>query len=129
MPFASEIFDGVSVGFGIRNVENLSGGLKEMLRILRPGGRMVILEFTPVKSKVLRPAFHLYCHGVVPFIGNLVSGSQERAYSYLQQSIDRWPSAADFTKIIEEAGFESVQSKVLFPGNVALHWGRRPSSP
>lgn len=125
LPFASETFDGISVGFGIRNVEDLEAGLAEMLRVLRPGGRMVILEFTPVRSRIMRPAFHLYCHGVVPLIGNLVSRSRERAYSYLQQSIDRWPAADKFCSIIEGVGFHEVGSRSLFPGNVAIHWGQR----
>ncbi|MEM7167756.1 MAG: bifunctional demethylmenaquinone methyltransferase/2-methoxy-6-polyprenyl-1,4-benzoquinol methylase UbiE [Planctomycetota bacterium] len=125
LPFPDGTFAGISVGFGIRNVENLEAGLAEMQRVLEPGGRMVILEFTPVRSRLMKPAFHLYCHGIVPLVGNLVSRSRERAYSYLQQSIDRWPTAEKFREIIAGVGFTEVGSKTLFPGNVALHWGRR----
>lgn len=121
LPFAPDSFDGVTVSFGIRNVENFEGGAGEVARVLRPGGRFVILEFTPLRNRVLRPFFNLYCHGIVPFIGNLVSGSRERAYSYLQQSIDRWPAAPELADRLRAVGFSEVEWSVLFPGNVAMH--------
>ncbi|MGE3163316.1 MAG: bifunctional demethylmenaquinone methyltransferase/2-methoxy-6-polyprenyl-1,4-benzoquinol methylase UbiE [Planctomycetota bacterium] len=125
LPFADGTFDGVTVAFGIRNVENLTGAAREIARVLRPGGTLAVLEFTPVQRRWLRPLFHLYCHGVVPWVGNLVSRSRDRAYSYLQQSIDRWPTAPDFADQLRAAAFASVDWRILFPGNVALHWGVR----
>ncbi len=125
LPFADKSFDGVTVAFGIRNVEVLQEGLKEIRRILKPGGRLVILEFTPIKNKLVKPFFDFYCHGIIPFIGNLISGSSDKAYSYLQQSIDRWPNADDFASQLKEAGFSSAGFNRLLPYNVALHWADR----
>lgn len=125
LPFPSEAFDGATVAFGIRNVENFDAAATELARVLRPGARLVILEFTPVRNRLLRPAFHFYCHGVVPFVGNLISRSKDRAYSYLQQSIDRWPPADELAAQLKQAGFREVTWKILFPGNVALHTALR----
>ncbi len=123
LPFASETFDGASVGFGIRNVEDLTGGLRELRRVLKRGGRLVLLEFTPVQIPVVKTAFDIYCHGLLPFIGNLISRSPDRAYSYLQQSIDRWPPGDELAETMREAGFKAVRWRRLAPGNVALHVG------
>lgn len=125
LPFADQSFAGVTVAFGIRNVENVVGAAREIVRVLEPHGRLAILEFTPVARRWLRPFFQIYCHGVVPLVGNLISRSRDRAYSYLQQSIDQWPKAADFADQLRAAGFGTVDWQILFPGNVALHWAER----
>lgn len=123
LPFRDHTFEGATVSFGIRNVEDLSGGLEELRRVLRPGGKLVLLEFTPVRTPGLKQCFDLYCHGILPRIGNLISGSPDQAYSYLQQSIDRWPDGEELKNRMREAGFKAVRWRRLIPGNVALHVG------
>ncbi|MCA8959745.1 MAG: ubiquinone/menaquinone biosynthesis methyltransferase [Planctomycetes bacterium] len=124
LPFESESFDGATVGFGIRNVENLSGGLRELRRVLKRGGHLVLLEFTPVETPVVRQLFDVYCHKVLPVIGNVISRSPDRAYTYLQESIDRWPRGEELAFQMRDAGFKAVRWRRLLPGNVALHVGR-----
>ena len=125
LPFPSQSFDGVTVGFGIRNVEDLPRALSELTRVLRPGGRLVLLEFTEVRNRVLRPFVNLYNARVVPFVGNLLSRSSDRAYSYLNESIGEWERGDGLATKMREAGLENVEWRALFPSNVALHVGVR----
>jgi len=123
LPFDDRVFLGATVGFGIRNVEDLPAGLSELRRVLRRGGRLVLLEFTPVDTPVIKQCMDFYCHQVLPRIGNLVSGTRDQAYSYLQQSIDRWPNRQTLARRMSEVGFKAVKHRRLFPGNVAVHSG------
>ena len=125
LPFAGSTFDGVVVGFGIRNLEGLENGLKELCRVLRPGGKLVILEFTPMQHRLLRPLFEFYLHRVLPTVGNFISRSKGRAYSYLDQSVREWPDGETLAKRMRSAGFDAVRWQTLKPGNVALHEGIR----
>ncbi|MEE8141710.1 MAG: ubiquinone/menaquinone biosynthesis methyltransferase [Planctomycetota bacterium] len=125
LPFADSTFHGAAVAFGIRNVEHLEAGLKELGRVLAPGGKLVLLEFTPYRNRWLRPFFHLYTHRLLPAVGNWLSGSRERANPYLQQSVDRWPTGDELAAELENAGYRDVSWRALFPGNVALHTGQR----
>jgi demethylmenaquinone methyltransferase/2-methoxy-6-polyprenyl-1,4-benzoquinol methylase len=125
LPFADRAFDGAAVAFGIRNVEDLDGGLRELARVIRPGGRLVLLEFTPFSVPLVRPVFHFYLERVLPRLGNWISGSDERAYSYLNDSIRRWPAGEVLADRLRAAGLVAVRWRTLFPGNVALHIGTR----
>lgn len=125
LPFADGAFDGAMVGFGIRNVERLAAGLRELRRVLRRDGRLVILEFTPMRNRLLRPAVSFYTNQILPRVGNLISGSKERAYSYLQESMRSWLDGDALAKALTDAGFRSVRWRTLLPGIVALHVGER----
>ena len=121
LPFPDNTFDGATVAFGIRNVQDLPAGLAELARVIRPGGRVVILEFTPLQVPVFGPLFHFYLEHVLPRIGNFISRSRSRAYTYLNDSIRRWPDGETLADRMREAGFCAVKWRSLFPGNVALH--------
>lgn len=121
LPFPDATFDGATVAFGIRNVQDLPAGLHELARVIRPGGRVVLLEFTPLEVPVFGPLFHFYLEHVLPRIGNFISRSRSRAYTYLNDSIRRWPDGETLADRLREAGFCAVQWRALFPGNVALH--------
>jgi len=125
LPFADRSFDGAAVAFGIRNVQDLDGGLRELARVVRPGGRVVILEFTPISVPVFGPLFNFYLERILPRIGNCISGSGERAYSYLNDSIRRWPDGEALADRLRGAGMCAVRWRKLFPGNVAVHAGIR----
>ncbi len=116
LPLPSDRFDVVSVGFGIRNVSDLDRGLREMVRVARPGGRIAILEFTEPKNSVMR----FYFGRVLPFIGNLVSRSH--AYTYLNRSVLAWTSEAELKARMLAAGCAAVNVHRLF-GMAAVHLG------
>ncbi|MCI0652273.1 MAG: ubiquinone/menaquinone biosynthesis methyltransferase [Planctomycetes bacterium] len=125
LPFADRVFDGALIGFGMRNVENLPAALAELRRVLRADGRIVILEFTPLRNRALRPLANIYTRRLLPFIGNLLSGTKDGAYRYLNDSIARWPDAAELAKLMRASEWRDVSWRALFPGNVALHTARR----
>ena len=120
LPFADESFDAVSVGFGIRNVADLEGGLRELRRVLRPGGRLAVLEITRPQG-VLSPFFRLWFDVLIPVAGRLLPGG--RAYTYLPASVRRFPGPRELTAVVEGVGFEGVRYRLLAGGIVALHVG------
>ena len=119
LPFGDAEFDAVTVGFGIRNVPDLEAGLREMARVLRPGGRLGCLEITQPQG-VLRPFFRVWFDRVVPRLGRVL-GRDGAAYAYLPASVRRFPGPADLGAAMERSGFEQVQWKLLAGGIVALH--------
>jgi len=121
LPLPSNRFDVVSVGFGIRNVADLDAGLREMVRVTRPGGRIAILEFTMPANPVLRAIYGFYFGRVLPFIGNLVSRS--RAYTYLNRTVLAWTSEAELAARMRQAGCASVTVHPLTFGIAAVHLG------
>lgn len=128
LPYPDRTFDGVLSAFAMRNVRPvLDGVLAEALRVLRPGGRLVILEFTEPPLAPVRWGHGLYTRLLVPAIGRLVTGDPE-PFDYLSRSIDAWESPAAFVARIRGAGFEAVDFQRLSLGTVALHWGDRPGS-
>lgn len=123
LPFADSRFDVVSIAFGLRNVQDVDGGLGELARVLRPGGRLVILEFTPVKRGLWRALTNFYVNRVVPRVGQLVSRSRHQAYRYLPESIGVFPDADGLKKRMEAAGFADVRYRKLNFATVAIHVG------
>jgi demethylmenaquinone methyltransferase/2-methoxy-6-polyprenyl-1,4-benzoquinol methylase len=121
LPLPSGLFDVVSVAFGIRNVSDLDAGLREMVRVARPGGRVAILEFTMPGNRVLRALYGFYFGRVLPFIGNLVSRS--RAYTYLNRSVLAWTREAELKERMLKAGCASVTAHPLTAGIAAVHVG------
>lgn len=128
LPFAEGSFDCVVSAFVVRNLSDLPLALREARRVLRPGGRLGILELTPLTFPVLRPLFRLYFHRIVPLIGGLLAGDRA-AYSYLPASVDRFPDARTLAAMLDEAGFARIRYRRFMYGTIALHVGERPEVP
>jgi demethylmenaquinone methyltransferase/2-methoxy-6-polyprenyl-1,4-benzoquinol methylase len=124
LPFADGAFDAATVGFGVRNLADLERGLAELARVLRPGGRLAILEITQPRG-LARPFFSLWFDRVVPALGRLLPGG--RAYTYLPASVRRFPDAESLARLMREAGFTDVRFALLAATVVALHTGTRPA--
>jgi demethylmenaquinone methyltransferase/2-methoxy-6-polyprenyl-1,4-benzoquinol methylase len=124
LPLGDQAADGAIVAFGIRNVADLDACLREVLRVLNPGARFVILEFTTPKSSVIRAGYHLYFHHVLPLIGGIISGNHS-AYRYLPKSVAHFPDERTLARRMECAGFENVGWQTLSLGIAAIHWGEK----
>jgi demethylmenaquinone methyltransferase/2-methoxy-6-polyprenyl-1,4-benzoquinol methylase len=124
LPFPDGAFDAATVGFGVRNVEDLEAGLRELARVVRPGGRLGCLEITR-PSGVLRPFFRLWFDGLVPLAGKVLPGGG--AYSYLPASVRRFPGPEDLAAALYRSGFAEVEWRRLGGGIVALHVARKAS--
>ena len=120
LPFADESFDAVTVGFGIRNVDDLEGGLHELRRVLRQGGRLGILEITRPRG-VLAPFYRVWFDRIVPALGRMLPGGD--AYTYLAASVRRFPGVAELADLLAAAGFDAVRYRTFAGGIVALHIG------
>jgi demethylmenaquinone methyltransferase / 2-methoxy-6-polyprenyl-1,4-benzoquinol methylase len=120
LPFADGSFDAATVGFGVRNLEDLGKGLGELRRVLRTGGRLAILEITTPRG-LLRPFYKLWFDVLVPLAGKLLPGGS--AYTYLPASVRRFPEAKELAELMESAGFEQVRYRFFAGGIVALHTG------
>jgi len=120
LPFADATFDAATVGFGVRNVADLDLSLRELRRVLRPGGRVAILEITQPRG-VLRPFCSLWFDRVVPLLGKALPGGS--AYTYLPASVKRFPAAEQLVEQMREAGFDDVRFRLLAGSIVALHTG------
>lgn len=124
LPFASETFDAVTIAFGLRNLSNFADGLKELRRVLKPGGRLAVLEFSAPVVPGFRQAFQFYFSHVLPRIGGAVSGSRG-AYEYLPNSVSKFPDQKRLVKMMEETGFSGVEYQNLTGGIAAIHVGSR----
>jgi demethylmenaquinone methyltransferase/2-methoxy-6-polyprenyl-1,4-benzoquinol methylase len=123
LPFADASLDGAIVAFGIRNVADLDSGLREVRRVLRPGARFVILEFSTPPSRLVRAGYHAYFHHVLPAIGRLVSGHGS-AYTYLPMSVSHFPTEDALAGRLRGAGFTDVTWQRVSFGIAAIHVGR-----
>jgi len=124
MPFEDDYFDGLTVGFGVRNYENLEKGLSEMLRVLRPGGKAVILEFSKPKSFPIKQLFGFYSKRVIPVLGKTIS-KDSKAYEYLPESVAAFPEGEDFMNILKKVGYQKVSSKKVSGGIATIYMGYR----
>ena len=120
LPFEDANFDSVVVGFGIRNVEDLEAGILELRRVLRPGGRVGILEITTPRGP-LAPFYKLWFDRVVPLLGRLLPGGS--AYTYLPASVRRFPGPEELAELLGSCGFQAVRFRRFAGGIVALHVG------
>lgn len=124
LPFGDRHFDGASVGFGVRNLSDLDAGLRELHRVLKPGARLVILEFTTPGWQPMRAAYFMYFRRILPLIGRLVS-KHTTAYSYLPESVVNFPEPDALSARMVRAGFTDVTYRRMTGGICALHCGRR----
>ncbi|MGH9798599.1 MAG: class I SAM-dependent methyltransferase, partial [Candidatus Polarisedimenticolia bacterium] len=125
LPFGDGRFDAVTIAFGIRNVPDHRAGLAEMLRVLRKGGRAVILEFSTPPSRWLWKMYNYYFFNVLPRIGGLLTG-REAAYRYLTESVSRFPAAPELAADMRSAGFGEVGWSAMNGGIVCIHTGVKP---
>lgn len=123
LPFADASFDAITVAFGVRNFEDLERGLKEMLRVLKPGGRLFVLEFSKPSKAPMKQLFRFYFHRVMPFIGRVVS-RDSAAYTYLPQSVDAFPEGDDFLRILARCGAREAKATPLTGGIATLYAAR-----
>jgi len=124
LPFGDNFFDAVIVAFGVRNFENLERGLAEMLRVVKPGGRVVILEFSRPSKFPMKQLYNAYFTAILPLIGRLVSQDQS-AYRYLPESVQAFPDGEDFIRILSDVGYKSPQCNPLTFGISSLYWGSK----
>ena len=122
LPFPDSGFDVCTISFGIRNVTRTGDALAEAFRVLRPGGRLMVLEFSRVTVPILQGLYDLYSFNVIPRMGQAVTGDGD-SYQYLVESIRRFPDQESFAEMIREAGFEQVRYRNLSMGIAALHSG------
>ena len=125
LPFPDRSFDAVSIAFGLRNLESYRQGLAEMHRVLRPGGVLVVLEFTLPTSPLFRSLYLFYFVRILPRLGGWISGHGQ-AYAYLSRSVRQFLSPADLDRLLESSGFEEVRHRTLSAGIACLHLGRKP---
>jgi demethylmenaquinone methyltransferase / 2-methoxy-6-polyprenyl-1,4-benzoquinol methylase len=125
LPFASGAFDGAMVGWGVRNLVDLDGGLAEAARVLKPGARLVILEMAVPEQPLLRAGFQLYFRHVMPWIGRLIS-KHTTAYSWLPESARVFPPPAELARRMQARGFRGVTYKLFMGGVCAMHVGTKP---
>ena len=124
LPFEENKFDAVIVAFGVRNFENLEIGLKEIFRVLRPGGKLVVLEFSKPTKFPFKQLYNFYFSMILPFIGRIVS-KDNAAYSYLPESVNAFPDGTKFTSILTTTGFNTTSCKPLTFGISSLYVGKK----
>ena len=122
LPFADGTFDGATVGFGVRNLADLEAGLAELRRVLRPGAKLVVLEFTTPPNRIVRAGYLFYFRRILPLVGRVVSG-HPWAYTYLPESVSEFPGPQALGALFQRAGFERVGWRLLTGGIAAVHWG------
>ncbi len=127
LPFDDHTFDAYTVAFGVRNFEDLQGGLRDMLRVLKPGAMGLVLEFSKPKHFPIKQVFGLYFKYIMPTVGKWVS-KDPSAYTYLPESVQAFPEGEGFLEELRRAGYEDVQAKSLTGGIATIYTGRKPKS-
>jgi len=122
LPFEENKFDAVTVAFGVRNFENLERGLSEIYRVLKPGGKLVVLEFSRPRMFPFKQLYSFYFRAVLPKIGRMVS-KDSAAYTYLPESVAAFPDGEDFLRILQAVGFNNTKCKVLTLGISSIYTG------
>lgn len=122
IPREDESVDVVTLSFGIRNFNDPQKSLENIARVLRPGGRAIIMEFSIPKSRFFRGIYFFYFRHLLPFVGNLISKHRD-AYTYLNQTVEEFPYGEDFAQMMSKAGLHQVQLKTLTFGIATLYWG------
>jgi len=123
LPLADASLDVVTIAFGYRNFASYTGGLAELRRVLKPGGILAILEFSQPPNRVFAALYNWYSRKILPSIGGLISGSRD-AYTYLPESVRKFPGAEELAAMMQRAGFQAVSFERMTGGIVALHTGR-----
>lgn len=122
--FENDSFEAVTVAFGVRNFENLEKGLGEIRRVLKPGGKLVVLEFSKPKAPVVKSMYNLYMKFICPGVGKLFSKNRS-AYQYLDESIKQFPEGKNFTNILDNLGYRNTYSKPLSLGICSIYCGEK----
>ncbi len=124
LPFEDGYFDALTVGFGVRNYENLEKGLGEMLRVLNDGGMAVILEFSKPKKFPVKQAFGFYSKYIIPLLGKSIS-KDSSAYTYLPESVEAFPEGQAFVDILKKVGYKNVKSRLVSGGIATIYYGTK----
>ena len=122
LPFKDHSFDAYTISFGIRNVTDIKVALTEAFRVLKPGGRLLVLEFSQIPISKLRKLYDLYSFKAIPRMGKIIAGDSD-SYQYLVESIRKFPNQEEFLKLLQAAGFENTKYRNLSLGIAALHSG------
>ncbi|MDK2910312.1 MAG: demethylmenaquinone methyltransferase / 2-methoxy-6-polyprenyl,4-benzoquinol methylase [Bacteroidales bacterium] len=122
LPFAPNTFDAAMVAFGVRNFNDLEKGLAEMNRVLKPGGKILVLEFSIPQNRIFKALYLFYFLKVLPFLGGFISGNR-KAYAYLPESVLKFPQGEEFLGLLQKAGFTGTQYKNLTMGIATLYQG------
>ena len=125
LPFSDAAFDAVTHGYLLRNVIDIPRALEEQYRVLKPGGRLVVLDTTPPRRNVLYPFIMLYLRYGIPLLGRLVSGNAD-AYNYLPESTQAFKTPDELAALLLNAGFEDVRYRLFMFGTMAVHWALKP---
>jgi len=124
MPFETDTFDAITVGFGVRNFENLEKGLGEMLRVLKPGGKAAVLEFSKPRKFPIKQSFKFYSKYIIPKLGKSIS-KDEAAYAYLPESVEAFPEGQAFVDILTKVGFKNIIRKEVTGGIATIYLGEK----
>ena len=124
IPYEDNYFDGLTVGFGVRNFENLEKGLDEMLRVVRPGGKLIILEFSKPKKFPIKQLFAFYSKNIIPILGKSIS-KDSNAYTYLPESVAAFPEGKNFENILAKVGYKDISSTLVSGGIATIYAGTK----
>jgi demethylmenaquinone methyltransferase/2-methoxy-6-polyprenyl-1,4-benzoquinol methylase len=124
IPYENNYFDGLTVGFGVRNFENLEKGLGEMLRVVRPGGKLIILEFSKPKKFPIKQLFAFYSKNIIPILGKSIS-KDSNAYTYLPESVAAFPEGKNFENILAKVGYKDISSTLVSGGIATIYAGTK----